>query len=194
MVLYVVGIGLFVGFLLLLPTLFQGTSPVGEAVGSESIREEPTITVDPEVTDERDLLMVYVGQSNEERALWKYVWRVVKQNVPSEYTINDLQFGAFKKQYGDLFVCYFNSDHCVEYPILTGVTAVYSETVAGYEFRYGYNFSLSVFANYARYELPEAYEKGILTQEQVRTIWEDYKAMHPCYYQIDPDGVISTPN
>lgn len=190
---YVVAISLFLGLLLLLPGLFEGTSPVGgtvstDVVSLDTVDSDRIITEEP--VDERDLLNY--GLPPKERFIWQYIWKVVKNDVPEEYTINDLEFGAFRKRYDDVIVCYFNYDHCVE-PIITGLTPVYSETVAGYEFRCGYNYGLSVFFNYAHYDLPTAYEQGVLTKEQVRKIWEDYKAMHACYYQIPPDGVIPTP-
>ena len=191
-VLYVVGIALFLGFLLVLPGLFEGTPPVGSEISPESESSDRFFTDVTDVTDERDLLNY--GLPPKERFIWQYIWKVVKNDVPEEYTINDLEFGAFRKQYDDIIVCYFNYDYCVEYPILTGLTPVYSETVAGYEFRCGHNYGLSVFYNYTHYDLPTAYAQGVLTKEQVRTIWEDYKAMHSCYYQIPPDGVIPTPD
>lgn len=193
--LYVVGISLFLGFLLLLPGLFEGSSLVGGTVDSSEREtvDSQTASTTPVLTGAQDMLTIS-GLTEEERAIYDYVWCVVRDTPQARgHTINDLKFGLFKKQYGDVYVCYFNYDDCFRDAVFTGPNTVYSETIAGYEFRYGKSYGLSVFADYTQYDLQDAYSKGVLTEADVRTIWEDYKAMHPCYYVILPDGMIPTP-
>ena len=186
---YAVGVALFLGLVSLLPGLSEQHSPV--AGMAESLTSSTTEWTKPSMTDERDQLTSDL--SAETRAIYEYVWCVVRDMPQAQgYTINDLKFGGFIKMYEDKVVCYFNYNNFIHDHAFTGVSTVYSETVAGYEFRYGGTLRLSVFADYTQYDLSTAYQNGVLTQDEIRMIWEDYKSYHGRYYEISPDGV--TPN
>ena len=61
------------------------------------------------------------------------------------------------------------------------------DTVGGYEFRYTNLTKLSVFENGAYYTLGSAYSAGVLTDEELKTVWEAYKAEYPGLYDEDSD-------
>ena len=75
-------------------------------------------------------------------------------------------------EYGEAIVC--------EYTVVTGnfvalTPSIHTEEVLGYTFEYPYlQYQLYVFANNRRYTLQGAYDAGLLTEDNIRTIWEDY--------------------
>ena len=59
------------------------------------------------------------------------------------------------------------------------------ERVLGYEFIYGYSDHYEVYANGKKYSLNTAYTEGVLTEEEIRSLWKAHKATHSIYYEAD---------
>lgn len=54
--------------------------------------------------------------------------------------------------------------------------ALTTEEVAGYQFHFGSSFTISVEKDSEKYDLKEAYEKGILTKDDIEKIYRSHKA------------------
>lgn len=103
----------------------------------------------------------------------KAVWEYSKPGITNpDVTINNVMVYNVS-QYGDAIVCSYNivtGDVMVMSPMIT------TEEVLGYTFEYPYiQLQLYVFANEGRHTLQGAYEAGLLTEDNIRTIWEKHK-------------------
>ena len=62
----------------------------------------------------------------------------------------------------------------VLFPIMWATMAPYVETVNGLQFCYGSSRSLHAYTKDGRFTLTEAFEKGILTAEQLQEVYDNY--------------------
>ena len=111
--------------------------------------------------------------SKQQQALYRSAWEAIKDTVSEEYTINDLHFGYTIMEYDEAFICYYLC--CSKNGLFTETCEITSQTVAGYEFIYGSNIQATVFANGKKYNLETAYNAGVLTEDEIRMIWEEHK-------------------
>ena len=153
--------------LILAALLLAGCADMGDPIGSE-----PSATT-AATTDERDVIK-NPGQYTELKLKAKQaVWEYSKPGITNpDVTINNVMVYNVS-QYGDAIVCSYNivtGDVMVTLPMIT------TEEVLGYTFEYPYvHLKLYVFANEGRYTLQGAYEAGLLTEDNIRTIWENHK-------------------
>lgn len=151
--LYAVCVAIFLGAVMLLPSLFNEQPPVAAT--------QDTLT--------RPHL------SESEKALYHAAWAALKDTVPEDYTINDLLFPGVWIQCGDAFIC---SSYKWEQTKDQTVGIFYSSlTVAGHYFKYGEQFT--VFANDRAYKLHFAYARRIVSADDVAAFYEAYKEKHP---------------
>lgn len=129
-------------------------------------------------TIDRDQLTLSLSKHQEE--LYRSAWEAVKDTVPQDYTIDHLHFHGTIMQYDEAFICYYLG--CSKDGSFTNAPAVTSQTVAGYEFIYGSTTQFTVFANGKKYNLETAYDAGVLTEDEIRTLWEEHKAGNSTYY------------
>ncbi len=171
---YAVGIALLLGVIWLLPRLFDTQAPVGTQ-SSESTTAVTTI--------DRDKLTLSLSKQQEE--LYRSAWEALKNTVPDYCTINNLQFGTVIMEYDEAFICFYRGFLAQEGSWGTAGQAVTHQTVAGYEFIYGTTRQYTVFANGKKYNLETAYDAGVLTEDEIRMIWEAHKEGNSTYY---PEG------
>ena len=118
--------------------------------------------------------------SKQQEALYCSAWEAVKNTVPQDCTIDNLHFRGTIRQYDEAFICYYLG--CSKNGLFTETCEITSQTVAGYEFIYGSNIQATVFANGKKYNLETAYNAGVLTEDEIRTLWEEHKAGNSTYY------------
>ena len=169
---YAVGIALFLGMIWLLPRLFDTQEPVGTQ--SDSTTTTAVTTID------RDKLTLSL--SKQKQALYRSAWEALKNMVPEYCTINNLQFGTVIMEYDEAFICFYRGFLARQGDTVTEGGAYTYQTVAGYEFIYGSTLQYTVFANGKKYNLETAYNAGVLTEDEIRMIWEEHKAGNSIYY------------
>ena len=155
--------------LILAALLLVGCADMGEP-GSTLATEATTA---PAVTTvDRDKINNPEKYTELELKAKKAVWEYSKPGITNpDVTINNVMVSNVA-QYGDAIVCY--------YTIVTGnfvalTPSIHTEEVLGYTFEYPYlQYQLYVFANKGRHTLQGAYDAGLLTEDNIRTIWEQY--------------------
>ena len=113
------------------------------------------------------------------KAIWA-VWAAYKnKNIsPKLRTINDISTLNIIL-HGDTVVCHvFIRNY--EYP---SIAYLEEETILGYRFVYRFYSPLRVFTNGTVYSFQEAYDAGVLTEDEIRTIWEEHKAQNKDLYE-----------
>ena len=99
------------------------------------------------------------------------VWAVVKPGITnSDITINNVSVSRVS-QFDEAIVCYYqvNTRNQIMMSPMT-----WTEEVLGYTFEYPYlELQLFVFANNRKYTLQGAYDAGVLTEDEIRMIWEN---------------------
>ena len=152
--------------LILAALLLVGCADMGEPIGTQ-----PSATT-AVTTDERDVIETPEKYTELELKAKKAVWAYSKIGITNpDVTINNVMVSNIS-EYGDAIVCY--------YTIVTGnfvalTPSIHTEEVLGYTFEYPYlQYQLYVFANNRRYTLQGAYDAGLLTEDNIRTIWEQY--------------------
>ena len=118
--------------------------------------------------------------SEERVALLNSVWAAVKDTVDEELTINNLKVGSFYVQCDNAYVCFYQG--CQKDDFVFSCPMLSQDTVAGYVFYYSDLTKLTVFEDGRSYSLQGAYSAGVLTEEELRTVWEAYKAKNPGIY------------
>lgn len=108
-------------------------------------------------------------------AMWEKYKSAALNNPITFYTINDISLEEFFEPCGDAYVL-FVTDFMPRGDMLT------KETVADCEFRYVSTQRLSVYCDGEFYSLQNAYTAGVVTGEEIRTVWEAYKAQNPTEY------------
>ncbi len=139
---------------------------------------EPTTT--PAVPKDRDDLII-PDLSQNQIDLYHEIWNMYKDDPEcKDSTINDV-------------IVYGNSLTTFRYDeVLIGVfggiidvfhikpKALFKEEIGEYTLTYGKygNWRFSAFANGKEYTLPEAYEAGLLSDEEIRTFCAEWAAIH----------------
>ena len=131
-------------------------------------------------TIDRDKLTLSL--SKQKQALYRSAWEALKNMVPEYCTINNLQFGTVIMEYDEAFICFYRGFLARQGDTVTEGGAYTYQTVAGYEFIYGSTLQYTVFANGKKYNLETAYNAGVLTEDEIRMIWEEHKAGNSIYY------------
>ena len=115
--------------------------------------------------------------SEKQLAELKAAWAVIKPYSGMYTTINDYEIWDFF-QLRDMIICQYT----LKQSRPSGGSKVI--TLGGYEFYYSVYFSeVYVFANENRYTLKAAYDKGVLSQEDLGIVWKDHKDRHPTWYE-----------
>ncbi|MBQ8288840.1 MAG: hypothetical protein IJX76_08755 [Clostridia bacterium] len=151
------------------------TADTGNTLGTNATTTAVT-TVDRDTLTKPNL-------SEERVALLNSVWATVKDTVDEELTINNLSVGSFYVQCGNAYVCFYRG--CRKDNLILSSPMETQDTVEGYEFYYSDTTKLTVFENGRSYSLQGAYSAGVLTEEELRTVWEAYKAEYPGLYDSD---------
>ena len=157
-------------------TLFTLTSLLlvaCEDTGAPADTSAPDSTTTAATTIDRDKLTLSLSKQQEE--LYRSAWEALKNTVPDYCTINNLQFGTVIMEYDEAFICFYRGFLAQEGSWGTAGQAVTHQTVAGYEFIYGSTLQYTVFANGKEYNLETAYDAGVLTEDEIRMIWEEHK-------------------
>lgn len=175
---YAACIALLVGAILYMPKLIQSIGSSDTAKTTTAVTTAVTTTV---TTIDRDVVYNPNAELTDQQIqLYEAIWAAIQNDVAEEWTINDISVGSFVVQCDEAFVCFFYG--C---PENGQADALSEETVEGYQFRYTTLTPLGVFANGHSYSLRSAYSAGVLTKEELRTIWEAYKAKYPGRYESD---------
>ncbi|MBQ8288839.1 MAG: hypothetical protein IJX76_08750 [Clostridia bacterium] len=156
------------------------TADTGNTLGTNATT--PPVTIGTVTTVSRDTL-TNPDASADRVALLNSVWAAVKDTVGEELTINNLMVGSFYVQSDNAYICFYLG--CRKDGTITVAPMLSKDTVEGYEFRYTDTTKLTVFENGRSYSLQGAYSAGVLTEEELRTVWEAYKAEYPRIYDSD---------
>ena len=155
--------------------LLCGCADMGESADTTTTVATTAVTEDP-----RDVLTNPELYTELEIKALKAVWAAVKKTVNKDLTINDVMIAGLRSptpkglyEFGDAIVCVYQG--CAKSGYHLGIDDPQSEFVLDYEFHYQGSKRLKVFLNGRYYTLTGAYEEGILTEEDIVTIWQDYK-------------------
>ena len=157
--------------LILAALLLVGCADIDEPANTG----EPAATTTAVTTVDPDELTL-PNLSELQKKLYHSAWEAMKGRLGDYCTINDLRFGTFVWESDEALVCYYRGYVTSEYSSITEGQAFTSQTVAGYQFVYGSTLQLSVFANGKQYNLKSAYTAGVLTEEEIGSLWEAHKA------------------
>ena len=128
-------------------------------------------------TVDRDTLIIS-DLSEIEVEIITAMWNQYKDNAilnnPSA-TINSISLDRFFEPCGEGYVLYVID-------FIPPADSYYSETIAGYEFRYTSILPLSFYSNGTFESLRSAYTDKKMTEDELRTIWEAHKAKNPGIY------------
>lgn len=71
---------------------------------------------------------------------------------------------------------------------------LYTETIGGYEFRHTSIMALDYYSDGEFYLLKDAYESGVITDDELRIAWEGFRALYESRYTTDADDYWVTGN
>ena len=151
-------------------------SPAASSDGTTAATTTAVTTLDRDTLTKPNL-------TPEREALLRSVWAAVKNTVDKDLTINNLSVASFYVKCGDAYVCFYRG--CKKDNTIIDLMMMCKDTVGDYEFRYTNLTKLSVFENGGYYTLSGAYAAGVLTDEELKTVWEAYKAEYPGRYESD---------
>ena len=139
-----------------------------------------TVATTAATTIDRDVISNPERYSDLEIKAMRAVWATVENTVDQKYTINNLFIDGLGAptdkgiyEFGDAIVCIYRG--CADVMYHLPMDNEQSEFVLDYEFRYQDSKRLNVFLSGRTYTLTDAYDEGILTEEDIVTIWQDYK-------------------
>jgi hypothetical protein len=168
-------------FLLMLAALLLFTAcaaPDENATPSTPpVTTSATTTAATTTTADRDTL-TKSDLTDIEREIIEAMWAKYKKNAAPYYSINTINLDRFFFQCGDAYVL-FVIDFKAPGEMLT------KETIGEYEFRYTDTLSLSVYHDGEFTSLEGAYASGILSDDELKTVWEAYQAKYPGIYDSD---------
>ena len=156
--------------------ILAGCADMGEPANTG----DPASTTTAVTTIDRDELTLS-NLSEQQKKLYHSAWEALKDRLPEDCTINNLVFGSLIMEYDEAIVCYYRGALSDKSSITEGCGTT-QQTVAGYEFCYSSSLQMAVFANGKKYNLKSAYEAGVLSEDEIRTIWEDHKARNENLY------------
>ena len=137
-------------------------------------------TTAPVTTLDRDTLANPEAYSELKLKAVKAVWEASKGTVKNDLTINHVAILSEIYEYDEAIVCMAQIGS-----ILMSSPGHTEEAVLDYEFRYGDSDQYKVYANCKEYSLSEAYTAGVLTEDEIRSLWEAHKAANSIYYEED---------
>ena len=155
--------------------ILAGCADMGELANTG----DPATTTTAVTTIDRDELTLS-NLSELQKKLYHSAWEAMKDRLSEDCTINHLVFGNQITEYDEAIVCYFRGLR-IDGGITEGPGNTW-QTVAGYEFCYVSSLQMAVFANGKQYNLKSAYEAGVLSEDEIRMIWEDHKARNEDLY------------
>lgn len=161
---YVIGVALLLSAVILLPRLWERGAPVGTQPPEPAGTTTVFIGEAPNPMDERDIL-TKSDLTDLQKELYHAVWEYRKDDLPESYTINHLSFRPWILKIRDLYICFPKQE--VGYAVTT-------VCVEGYAFVYNDTAQLQVFAHGEFHTLQSAYDVGILSIDDIRTIWLAY--------------------
>ena len=135
-------------------------------------------TTAPVTTLDRDTLTNPETYSELKLKAVKAIWNASKEKVKNDLTINHVEILSDIYEYDEAIVCMAQIGS-----VLMSSPGQTEETVLEYEFIYGYTDQYKVYANGKEYSLSEAYTAGVLTKEEIRSLWEVHKAKNSLYYE-----------
>ena len=150
-------------------------------IDEPAITGEPAVTTTAVTTIDRDELTLS-NLSELQKKLYHSAWEALKDYLPEDCTIDHLVFGNQIAEYDEAIVCYYRGILSDKYNGITEGPGTTRQTVAGYEFCYVSSLQMAVFANGKKYNLKSAYEAGVLSEDEIRMIWEDHKARNEDLY------------
>ena len=136
-----------------------------------------TTTAATTTTADRDTL-TKPDLTDIEREIIEAMWAKYKKNAAPHYSINTINLDRFFFQCGDAYVL-FVIDFKAPGEMLT------KETIGEYEFRYTDTLSLSVYHDGEFTSLAGAHASGIISDDELKTVWEAYQAKYPGMYESD---------
>ena len=169
--LYVACVAILIGAIMLLPRWFSEQSPVATEPPATTTADTTTAPIN------RDAIQNPQNYTEKQLAELRAAWAVIKPYSGMYTTINDYEIWDFF-QLRDMIICQYT----LKQSRPSGGSKVI--TLGGYEFYYSVYFSeVYVFANENRYTLKAAYDKGVLSQEDLGIVWKDHKDRHPTWYE-----------
>ena len=147
-------------------------SPAASSDGTTAATTTAVTTVDRDTLTKPNLTDIEVEIIT---AMWENYKSAALNNPITFYTINDISLNRFFEPCGDAYVL-FVTDFMPHGDMLT------KETVADCEFRYLSTQRLSVYYAGKFYSLQDAYTASVVTGEEIRTVWEAYKAKYSGNY------------
>ena len=165
--LYAACIALFLGAIMLLPRLFSQQTPVGT---------QPSVTTTPAVTD-RDTIENPEQYSEQRLKELQTAWAAIKPYCPENTTINDYRIWNIF-QLRDMVICQYMSKN-------RGVAEGPPQAITIGDCVFVYDIldsEMYVFADQNRYTIADAYNAGVLSNEDLQSILENHKKMYPNYY------------
>lgn len=136
-----------------------------------------TTTAATTTTADRDTL-TKPDLTDIEREIIEAMWAKYKKNAAPYYSINTINLDRFFFQCGDAYAL-FVIDFKAPGQMLT------EEFIGEYEFRYTDTLSLSVYHDGEFTSLAGAHASGILSDDELKTVWEAYQAKYPGIYESD---------
>lgn len=144
--------------------------------------EAPTVTTTATVTIlNRDAIATPEQFTDDEIEIITAMWNKYKQYAGEDSTINGIaenlnQCGLI--QCGDGYVL-----NVIDYKAFAD--ALHSEIIGGYEFRHTCIIELDYYHNGEFYLLKDAYANGLITDDELRSAWEEFKTKYPSRYEND---------
>jgi hypothetical protein len=162
---------------LLLLTACAAPSEDAATPSTPPVTTSATTTAATTTTADRDTL-TKPDLTDIEREIIEAMWAKYKKNAAPYYSINTINLDSFFFQCGDAYAL-FVIDFKAPEEMLT------KETIGEYEFRYTDTLSLSVYHDGEFTSLAGAHASGILSDDELKTVWEAYKAKYPGIYDSD---------
>ena len=136
-----------------------------------------TTTAATTTTADRDTL-TKPDLTDIEREIIEAMWAKYKKNASWHQSINTINLDRFFFQCGDAYVLFVID---FKAPGLMHT----EEFIGEYEFRYSNTLSLSVYHDGEFTSLADAYASGIISDDELKTVWEAYQAKYPGIYESD---------
>ena len=149
----------------------ENATPSTPPVTTSATTTAATTTADRDTLTKPDLTDI-------EREIIEAMWAKYKKNAAPYYSINTINLDRFFFQCGDvyaLFVIDFKAPGLMHT----------EEFIGEYEFRYSNTLSLSVYHDGEFTSLADAYASGIISDDELKTVWEAYQAKYPGIYESD---------
>lgn len=145
------------------------TAPAASPDGTTAATTTAVTTADRDTLTKPDLSEIEVE-------IIEAMWAKYKSQAESYFTINDISLNRFFEPCGDGYVLFVTD-------FIPPADMLWEETIEEYEFRYSNITQLYYYLDGEFYTLQMAYASKMITDDQLRTVWEAYKVKFPSYYK-----------